>query len=236
MFKKLTLAFIALLIAVPTTNADRRKYAWTYQPVIIAPDASELEFYQTTRLNDIDKWEYRFELEHGLSPRLDLGVYQIFTQLEGESFKWDAFQFRFRYRLSEPGQVAFDPVLYLEYQRKTDLKERNKLEGKLLLGKDFDRVNFSVNPLFEFFWAPGEPKYEWGWDAGLSYAPSYKFAMGVESLTRWEKEGDENEFAAYFGPSLSYASGEVYYTVGYLFGLNDDSDDARVRFLIGVGL
>lgn len=216
--------------------ADRRKYVWTYQYVTIAKDATDLEFYQTTRLAETDKWEYRIELEHGLSPKCDLSIYQIFAQEDGSSLKWDAFQLRTRYRLAEPGQFLFDPLLYLEYQRKTDLKEPNKAEVKLILSRDFNRVNLSFNPVYEVAWAPGKPEHEAGIDIGLSTELSYKFSIGVESVTRMEFADEGTETASYFGPTLSYAGGELYYSVGYIWGLTDESDDARVRFLLGVGL
>src|SRR5512145_658233 len=92
---------LVLLMAIPSVFADRRKYAFTYQTTINAPDDAELEFYQTTRLDETDSWEYRIELEHGISPRADFAVYQIFAQDEGGPFAWDAFQMRLRYRLTE---------------------------------------------------------------------------------------------------------------------------------------
>ena len=237
MYKKTVLTLLVLLIAVPALKADRRKYVWTYQYSMVPKDAAELEFYQTTKLDESDSWEYRLEVEHGLTDDLDVAIYQIYSQPEGESFKWDAVQVRTRYRLADPGTVFLDPLLYLEYRRKIDLKEQNKLEVKLILGKDMDKVNFSINPLYEFFWASGEPKHELGADIGLSYAPSFKYSLGVESVVRYEtRKGEESESSFYVGPSVSYASGPIFYTFGYLVGLTDDSNDGRVRFLMGVGL
>ena len=235
--KQLSFALaLATLLWADNSLADRRKYVWTYQYGTIAKDASELEFYQTTRLAEMDRWEYRIELEHGLSPKWDLSIYQIFAQEESSSLKWDAFQIRTRYRLAEPGQFPLDPLLYLEYQRKTDLKEPNKAEVKLVISRDFNRVNLALNPVYEVAWAPGKPEHEAGIDIGLSTELSYKLSVGVESVTRLEFADNETETASYFGPTISFAGGEVYYSVGYVWGLTDESDDARVRFLLGVGL
>lgn len=230
------IALVALFIA-PTIKADRRKYVWTYQFATIAPDATELEFYQTTKMDKIDTWEYRIEIEHGLTQRWDLSIYQIFAQKEGEALKWDAFQLRTRYKLAEAGRYFFDPLLYLEYNRKTDSKKQNKLEAKLILARDMDRINLSINPVYEFFFAPGDPKHEIGLDAGLSYELSYKFSVGLETTSRIEYVKDEDtEKSSYFGPTISYASGGIFYTVGLAFGLTDDSNDARVRFIMGIDL
>lgn len=237
MSKKLIFVTILLAIFFSTAKADRRHYVWTYQTTTVPQGHSEFEFYQTTKLNEIDSWEYRVELEHGLSPQVDLAVYQIFSQKENSNFKWDAFQFRFRYRLTEPGTTFLNPILYLEYHRKLDLKEQNKIEAKFILGHDFDKINFSVNPVFEFFWAPKDPVYETGIDIGLSYSLNYSFSMGIESTSRQEfiKDAD-TEYSSYIGPTISYATESVFYTLGYAWGITDDSDDARARFIMGIGI
>ena len=237
MFRHLAIALLIIVLAVPSSFADRRKYVWTYGTAIMSPDESELEFYQTTKIDNTNSWEYRIELEHGISPRADLAIYQIFSQADGSSLEWDAFQIRTRYRLAEPGKAAFDPVLYLEYNRKLDLKKQNKLEGKLLLAKDFDKVNLAINPVYEFFWAPGDPVHEVGLDVGLAYELSYKLTVALESTSRYEMLKDlEDETSSYFGPTFSFATGSVYYTVGYAWGLTDDSNDARARFILGADL
>lgn len=237
MLKLIFVTALALLMAVPTVMADRRKYVWTYQYVTIAPEATELEFYQTTKLDKTDSWEYRIEIEHGLTPNWDLSVYQIFVQKEDSSFKWDAVQIRTRYRLAEPGTYFLDPLLYLEYNRKIDLKRQNKLEAKLILGRDFGRWNLSVNPVYEFFWAPGDPVHEAGLDIGLSHELSYKLSIGIESTSRIEfVKNAENEKSSYLGPTISFASGNVFYTLGAAWGLTDHSDDARVRLIMGIGI
>jgi hypothetical protein len=201
------------------------------------PNATELEFYQTAKLDKSDAWEYRIEIEHGLSPRWDISVYQIFSQNEGDAFKWDAVQFRTRYRLVEPGQMMFDPVLYLEYRRKIDLKKQNKAEVKLLLSEDFDRFNLAINPVYEFFWAPGDPIHELGLDVGASREVSFAVSLGLESTSRIEFLPDgETETGWYVGPTFSLAPGDVYFTFGYAWGITDDSNDARMRFLMGVDI
>lgn len=237
MYRKLFLITLLAVIIAGSANADRRKYVWTYGYATIAPEATELEFYQTTKVDQTDSWEYRIEIEHGLTDRWDFSIYQIFAQNEGGSFKWDAFQVRTRYKLAQPGEFFMDPILYLEYRRKIELSEQNKAEAKLILARDFDKVNVAVNPVYELFWAPGDPKHEIGLDLGLSYEINFKWSLGVESTTRVEYVKDEDaETGSYFGPTVSFATGKVFYTVGYAFGLTDDSNDARARFIMGIDL
>lgn len=235
------LALVALcsLVVAGQARADRRPFAFTYTSSLIAPNATELEFYQTTRLRSPagNSWEYRFEIEHGLSERVDLSIYQIFVQPEGGELSWNAVQLRGRYRLAAPGSTIGDPVLYLEYNRKTDLKLQNKFEAKLLLSHHVRQMILAANPVYEFFWAPGDPIHEFGLDLAAGAELSYRFTAGAELLFRRELlKNEPNETSAYVGPALSLASGNLFYTLGYVWGLTDDSDDARFRFLMGVGL
>lgn len=237
MYKRILMLALAMLFLAPATHADRRKFVWTYQYGTVAPDAAEMEFYQTVKLDKTNAWEYRIEVEQGITDRWDLAVYQIFSQKEGDPMSWDAFQIRARYRLAEPGEFFLDPLFYLEYRRKIDLEAQNKLEVKLVLGRNFDRLTLAINPVYEFFWAPGDPVHEIGLDIGLSYEISYKLSLGLESTSRVEYvKGHDTETGSYFGPTISFASGKMFYTIGYATGLTDDSNDARVRFLMGVEL
>jgi hypothetical protein len=224
-----------LLILFLCTNAyaDRRNYVWTYQYVTMPKGQGELEFYQTTKLNETDSWEYRLEVEQGLTDHWDISVYQIFKQDEGESFKWDAVQLRTRYRIGEEGMYFLDPLLYFEYNRKTDLKKPNKLEAKVILAKTVEKFNLAINPVYEYFFAPGS-EHEIGLDVGMSWQFHPVFTAGIESTTRIEFEDDETETSSYMGPTVSLAHGGWWYTLGVAFGLNDESDDARVRFLMGI--
>jgi len=226
---------VFLLGYVTLAFADRRSYVWTYQYMTMPKGGTELEFYQTTKLAKLDNWEYRLEIEHGLSNRWDFSVYQIFSQVEGRSFKWDAVQFRTRYRLGEEGQWFLDPLLYLEYNRKLDLDKPNKLEGKLILAKTVGRFNLAINPVYEVFFAPGTG-HEAGLDIGLSWQFHPVFILGLESSSRWEFEKGTTEAKSYLGPTVSLAPGRLWYTVGAAWGVTGTADNARIRFLMGVPL
>jgi hypothetical protein len=230
----LVIALALIAITPSAVRADRRSYVWTYQYMTMPQGNTELEFYQTTKLKATDEWEYRFEVETGLTDRWDMSVYQIFKQPENGDFKWDAVQLRTRYRLGEEGFWPVDPLLYLEYNRKIDLKRPNKFEAKLILARTSHRFNVAVNPVYEFFWAPGS-EHEIGLDAGLSLEFSPRFIAGLESVSRQVLK-DGADFKSYLGPTLSIASGKWWYSAGVVFGITDASDDARVRFLMGIGI
>ncbi len=235
--KSLLLSGLLFAVSAPNLMADRRRFVWSYHPVTLAEDDSELEFYQTTKLDDVNSWEYRIEVEHGLTPRWDLSIYQIFSQQDGEPFLWDAVQLRTRYRLSEPGRIPLDPVLYLEYRRKLNFSQQNKAEAKLLLGTDINQFTIALNPVYEFFWAPGDPVHEIGFDAGLTWEVNFKVSIGIESSSRIEFVKNTNSSTnSYIGPTISLASGPIWYTFGYAVGITDQSNDARARLLMGIDL
>ena len=233
--KKSIILFLLITVMFSNSFADRRNYVWTYQYVTIPKNVTELEFYQTTKMRATDDWEYRIEVEHGLTDYWDFSVYQIFSQEQDASMKWDAVQFRTRYRLGEEGQFFFDPLLYFEYNRKIDLKKKNKFETKLILAKTMTKFNLAINPVYELFAAP-DIEHEAGLDVGFSYEFSPKVILGVESTSRIEFEDDETEVGSYFGPTVSFASGHWWYAIGAAWGITEDSDDVRVRFLMGIQL
>lgn len=233
--KKATIVLLLLVAVIASSaHADRRSYVWTYQYMTMPEGETEIEFYQTTKLKATDEWEYRVEVETGMTDRWDFSVYQIFKQVEGDDLTWDAVQFRTRYRLGESGMWPVDPLIYLEYNRKVDLKKPNKFEGKLILAKQEGKLNISANPLYELFFAPGT-EHEIGLDAGMSWEFHPRFVAGIESVSRQVLE-DGADFKSYLGPTVSIASGRWWYSMGVVFGITDASDDARVRFLMGIGI
>ncbi len=226
---------IFTLCALSVVKADRRSFVWVYQYMTLPAGETELEFYQTTRIANLDAWEYRFEVEHGLTDHLDFSVYQIFSQSDGTPFRWDAVQFRMRYRLGYVGKYFLDPLFYLEYKRKLDGSAPNKVEAKLILGKRIGSWGFAMNPVYELYFAPGTEQ-EIGFDFGGFYEFSPRLSVGLESVSRMEFEDGEGEVATYLGPTVSFASGEWWYNAGIIMGLNKNSDDFRVRFLMGIEL
>lgn len=230
----ITIVFLILSV-VASSFADRRNYVWTYQYTTLPQDFTELEFYQTTKVGAIDKWEYRIEVEQGITDHFDISIYQIFTQNEGESLKWNAVQFRSRYRFGEQGEYLVDPLLYFEYNRKLDLDAPHKLEGKLILAKTLGRLNVALNPVYEIFFNPGT-EHELGLDGGLSWQFSPHFIAGLETTSRLEFEDGEQKVGSYLGPTVSLASGKWWYAAGAAFGLTAHSDDVRVRFIMGIEL
>ncbi|HDP98186.1 MAG TPA: hypothetical protein ENN22_03255 [bacterium] len=218
--------------------ADRRSYVWTYEYLTMPKGMAEIEHYLTLKLpdvaeKDIHSWEQRLEVEFGITDRWDISIYQIFEQKNGGSFKYSAFQLRTRYRLFEAGALLFDPLLYFEYKRYADLKAPNKLEGKIILARDIGALNMAFNFIegFEFGGRESEFESEYTFGASYEFAPAFK--LGMELFGNF-KSGDEANH--YMGPTISFASGKLWYTVGAGLGITDKSNDFRIRALLGIHL
>ncbi len=226
---------IFIIFLINTVYADKRNYIWTYQYNTLSKAETELEIYQTTLLANTNIWEYRLEVEHGFTERLDFSVYQIFRQKQKEAFRWDAVQFRLRYRFGEAGQYFLDPLLYVEYRYRTDSSLPQKAEVRLVLAKQIESFNIALNPLYEYFFRPGSI-HETGMDAGISYEFSSYFVLGAEASVRTVFLDSGIRTGIYIGPTVSLASGEWWYAFGVGFGLFDTFDTMRVRFIMGIEL
>ncbi len=234
MLKKITfIAVVALFLGYDAT-ADWRSYVWTYQYMTMPQGRSEIEFYHTIKTGDPDSWEYRIELEHGITDRLDAALYQIFKQNDGGSFAWDAVQFRTRYRFGERDAWFVNPLLYLEYNRPLASSKPNKFEVKAIIDKNIGAFNMAVNPVYELFFAPGVEH-----EAGVDVAASYRFlsgtiGIGAEISNRTEFEDGEIEAHDYIGPTLSYKAGTLFAAIGAQFGVSEGTAPVRGRSIIGL--
>jgi len=237
---KLFLIFLVIFSSLHNHQAfaDRRSYVWTYEYHTMPKGMAELEHYLTLKLpdfneKDIHSWEQRLEVEYGITDRWDISIYQIFEQKDGGSLKYGAFQLRTRYRLFEAGSLLFDPLLYFEYKRNADLKAPNKMEGKIILARDFGALNLAFNFIegFEFGGMDSEFESEYTFGTSYEFAPAVK--LGMELFGNF-KSGDEANH--YLGPTVSFASGKLWYSVGAGLGLTETSNDFRIRALLGIML
>lgn len=214
--------------------ADRRSYVWTYEYLTMPQGETETEYYYTLENNDLDafsettKFKHWIELEHGLTDHWDFSIYQTFVQNPGEPLKYEGLKLRTRYRFSERGVLPVDPLIYLEYIRVFEELE-DKIEAKLILAKDIWKINISLNLVGEVEKKGGE---EWEDEEkallGVSFEPTPAVKIGGECEIAEKK--------AYLGPTISFASGENWITIGTRWGLTDDARDFDLRMLVGIGL
>ncbi|NQV50301.1 MAG: hypothetical protein HQ507_07375, partial [Candidatus Marinimicrobia bacterium] len=117
---------------------------------------------------------------------------------------------------------------YLEYKDNAAF-DHSALETKLILARDFDRLNIALNPVFEFEFDDDETEVNFEYTAGISYRLHPLLSLGLET------KGNTDNF--YWGPTLSHGKNDLWFALGYLFpGSKDNSADRMLRFIIGVGL
>jgi hypothetical protein len=197
----------------------------------------ELEYYLDYRSPDwgnksISRWTHQIELEYGITDHFDAALYQVFVQDNADGYKYDEMKLRMRYRLFEAGLFVVDPLLYLEYKRPSNSSDPNELEGKLILARDFDQFNLAGNFILERELVSGaEWETEYAIGAGYEIVPAFK--AGAEAIGNF-KSGDENEILV--GPTVSFAAEKFFITIGTLWGLNIQSDDFRLRYILGIEL
>jgi len=238
MLYRYILIFVPLLLFSSSAHADRRYYVWTYQYATQVEGNAEFENYLTLAIPNravpgMSHWEHRLELEYGITNRWDISFYQIFSVENPEgTLRYSGFQFRSRLRFFEAGDYLLDPLLYIEYIRKSDLRAPNKIEGKLVLAKDIGKANLSANIIGEWLFG-GANGFESGFAAGASYELTPAFRLGVEAIGDFE-QGEEHQLA--LGPVVSVATRKFWWTLGVVFGSTSATEDIRIRALLGIDL
>jgi len=241
---------LAAIASVTEAHADRRIFAYTYSYQTLPKGELELEYYLDAGINGWDDpktpkrerdwshvdWQHQIELEYGVTDRLDIGFYNVFSQEPFDSFRYEGVKLRSQYRFAERGELAVDPAVYLEVGYSGD---EVKTEEMLILSKRLGRFDFSFN-------AKGEQEYvvddkEWEFEFLPLLAAGYYFtnsvALSVEYVgTLKIEEGEVEHFANYFGPALSVAGGAFYWTLAVQpqLGSNTDLAAVQIRSLIGV--
>jgi hypothetical protein len=233
---KAMVAGVILAVGCFTSSyADSRSYVWTYEYSTMPKGIAELEYYLTTDVPDtgdsrVSTWQHQIELEYGLTDDWDIGLYQVFKDSHGtndeSSLEYEGFKIKSRYKLAKPGAFVVDPLLYVEYIRASDLDEPDVLEAKLVLARDLGNINVAYNAIVERE-LDGDAETEHEYAAGVSYALTSGLSAGLEAKGSYS----EHEHAA--GPVLSVETDKLWFTLGAVFGLNDETEDLQARMIAG---
>lgn len=227
---------LGALVLAGSAHADRRTYVWTYEYMTMPRGAAELEYYLTLKAPDIDDfsakntWEHQLEFEYGITDHWDVAIYQRWQHTNTDAddkFEYTGTKLRTRYRFAEKGVYPVDLLAYLEYKRPDGSEPSDELEAKLILAKDFGKVNVAYNQIIEQGLRHGG-KAEHEYASGVSYEFDPTWKIGLEST------GNYSEDTFYLGPTLSFARKRFWLTAGVLGGLNDRSDDLRARLIFGI--
>ena len=222
--------------------AHVRNYVWTEQYQTLPEGGFEVESWATFKVPDGNRTnkntiQYQEELEYGVTDHWTIAHYERWKTKNvvgpDDSTFYEGFKFESKYRFGEKGKHWVDPLLYLEL--KTDVREKrnvNKVEGKIVLSKDFGKTNITYNQIMESEVDNGG-RTEHEFAVGTNYEILPDLHAGVEFTGQyWNPEGRHNEIS--MGPTLAYEHSYFWVAAGGLFGLNRAADDKQVRIIIGI--
>lgn len=233
MIKKLVCSgFIAIVVTVTgeTAHAAQKTYVWTEEYATLAKGSAEIEFWDTASTKDIQirsasDWNQKIELEYGITDHLNASLYQVYEQAaDSNSLTYVGYNFELKYRIAEKDVLPVDVLLYAEQEVNT--VAGNAFEGKIILAKDIGRLNIAYNQIYERVYNTGKGEHEYS--TGMSYEVVPWLRAGVESKGSYS----EGEYAA--GPTLAWTGNRIWANLGAVLGLNRNTNDREVRFILGV--
>lgn len=243
------LMIAAMMIATPAAEAGARRFTYVYETTTQPKGAWEYEQWITWKTHkdsdpDFDRFDFRHEIEYGVTDRFQLALYADWRYQDGASVDDDGADWRdiaveAIYRLMDPTADKFGLAIYGEVKVGDELFE---LEGKLLLQKNVDNVVFAYNAIIEAEWeGPGydeEKKGKFEQAAGVSYQINPSIMVGAELLheIEFEEWKHTGEHVVYAGPNASYRHGRWWVTVTPLFQLTSvaGEPDYQTRMIFGV--
>lgn len=236
-------------------SADERHFTYSYEADSILPKGHwELEQWVTLRAGkedgQFDRWDFREEVEYGLTDRLTTALYFNFNDIHSDGvpgrededgMNFDGISSEWKYMLLSPHLYPVGVLLYFE---PTYSGKELELEEKLILEHIFsDRWILTANIIGEHEWEfeDDETQTEGVLEltAGLSYQINESWSVGVEGKNQREfPDYQEQENSAWFvGPNVHYGNGKWWATLTVLPQVTDVLDaheEVEVRFIAGV--
>jgi hypothetical protein len=237
------LVFAALLHGAPS-NATPRPLPFTYTYDTLGEGETEIEQYvDLTPVKAISTFsgnpvwytatQFQTEFEHGISDRLELGLYAAFMPSPGEAYTNTAtltegtgFKERLRLRLAEEGELPIDVALYGELVEYTTEFE---IEAKVILEKRFGRLRVAANAWAEreFYYSVNQRDWVLNPTVGATYQVTPSFHAGIEYWMRVEFPDPApavrpfsvgpNQF---LGPALMFSFGNLWWSTGIYARVN----------------
>lgn len=236
--------FILLaLMAVSSLHAADRRFAYLYEVTTAPKGTVEFETWATwKKIGDADKFDIRHEVEIGLTDRIQLGLYLAdWTHRDpsfgGKSTEYTGSAIEVIGNLTDPVTDLLGSALYGEIKAGPDLL---KLEGKILLQKNFGPLVAAYNGTIEAEWEGEDLNEEVGELAqsfGLSYQIAPWLTAGAEllhevELPDWSKGPDS---VVYAGPNISVRYKQISAVLAPLAQLTnvDGEPDLQTRLIFG---
>ncbi len=234
------LLVVALTAFAMSASAGQRNFTYTYEVTTSPKGAFEIENWVTWKHRGgaarVDEFDFRHELEFGLTDRLQLGIYLAnwnYTDAPGEHrARYENSGAELIWNLTNPTTDLLGSALYLEVNGGNRSLE---LEGKLLLQKNLGPVIAAYNAIVEARWAGrnlrDEVAGEFAQTLGVSVALNPHFSVGGEvlheiDLPDWR---DAEPSVLWLGPNASFRVRNFYATLTGLFRATSNPEEPRVQ-------
>jgi hypothetical protein len=242
-------AVCGTVVMVGQSDAGERRFTYLYEATTHAKGEWEFEQWVTWKTSkendrDFDRFDFRTELEYGVTDSFQLGIYLSDWRYEsnvpeGENHgKWRNAALEGIWNLSNPTTDPIGVALYAEVEVGDELFE---LEGKLILQKNFGKFTLAYNAVIEAEWEGAHYEVDNGeleQTLGMSYQFSPRFLAGFEllhevSIPDWA--GARGKGVLYMGPNFSYRTKSWWATLTPLFQVSDveDEPDFQMRLIVG---
>lgn len=222
---------IALSSATPVmTLADGIAVDRVYAPYV-NPLEKELE-YRRVDVNRSESGRQRDSVEKlgfaaAVTEKLALEAYIIADDHGKKSI--DAYELEARYQLTEQGEYSADWGVMLEYEKQREGKE-TELAATVMVAKQIQRFTATAN--FGLIHEDlGHDKSEW--DSQFNAQLRYLFHPHLEPALEFYAGEDYRGLGPVAMGTIRFRNANsVHWELGSIFGLDEDSEDIAVRFLL----
>lgn len=244
-------------------RADERHFTYIYEADVLPAGQAEFEQWITHQNGrdggDYAAWNFREELEYGITDHLQTALYLNFdslrfTDADGEDqsdFDFKGVSTEWIYQFLNPSIDAVGLALYGEYT--TDGLD-HELEGKILISKNIDKVVLAANAIYEAEWEredrETEREAELQFVAGAAYKFDPQWSAGLELRNKRAYPGGHDlsgsEYSVWsVGPNIHYGAPKWWATFTVLPQVHGNGDGAggsrqlvheeelEVRLLVG---
>ena len=233
------------LIGEVATAGDRR-FGYVYESTTAAKGEIEVENWATwkTRRDGsgrANEFDFRHEIEYGVTDRLQAAIYVADWKVSEERPIYKATALELIYNMTNPVTDLLGSALYGEVKLGD---QQFKLEGKLLLQKNFGPIVMAYNAGIEAEWEGErfghyeERSGEFMESFGVSYQISPHFLLGGEFLhevgfDEWQEAGDP---VIYAGPNASFRFDRFFVTTTAMMQVTavKDEPDFQLRTIFGM--
>lgn len=245
----LPLALVCLPLVLQSTavQADENMFGYIYGADTLPKGAFELYNWTTWR-HDKDQGKYdaldiQFELEYGITDRLQTSTYLMFdwreqSGLDPEEYedlspglRFDGVKQSFKYNLLSTYKDPIGLSLYVEpgYSRFHKITgeriDEFELETKLILQKNFlDNTlitALNITPEFEWYLPKGEAtekEFVLEVSGGVSYrfAPNWFVGLETRYHTEFPDYGAQEHQAVFLGPNIHFGGEKWWFTLTWM--------------------